>query len=383
MLAMKVQQKDGTFYMTNYRAPEILRRVRFQSRHYDEGYEERMPRHDEEEIASFIRSVERKEGAFQRRPMARKIQQIMNFYEHSESQPMIPGPVLLYTSETLRFEPIGAYERMGNLLEPASPFIIIDGQHRLAGLKLYQEKHPDEAERVEVPTIIFDGHQEDFAAEMFVIINSTHTKINKSHLVDLMERVTYGTSPEKKWAAWIVSRLYEDERSPLRYKINKLGGRSRQEKWILQSELFNEVYRLVDPRKQEPAEGSLHRYFASEFKWDRRGSAPEIFIAYLKAAKSAFGDAWGDKNYMVTTSVTIKALVRALGDLLQDPEVRKALREEICHDAFSKRIAVWKEMIPEFRREGFYERFAAKGQVERVRRIHNELVRRLGRMRPQ
>jgi hypothetical protein len=31
--------------------------------------------------------------------------------------------------------------------------------------------------------------------------------------------------------------------------------------------------------------------------------------------------------------------------------------------------------VREFREEGFYERFAAKGEVERVTRIHKDLAR--------
>jgi hypothetical protein len=42
------------------------------------------------------------------------------------------------------------------------------------------------------------------------------------------------------------------------------------------------------------------------------------------------------------------------------------------------RIAPWAERVRDFRAEGFYERFAAKGQVERVSRIHRELARLAG-----
>jgi hypothetical protein len=52
--------------------------------------------------------------------------------------------------------------------------------------------------------VIFDGKAEDFAAEMFVIINSTPTRINKSHLIDLYERIAWA-EPEKKLAARIGS----------------------------------------------------------------------------------------------------------------------------------------------------------------------------------
>jgi hypothetical protein len=39
------------------------------------------------------------------------------------------------------------------------------------------------------------------------------------------------------------------------------------------------------------------------------------------------------------------------------------------------RLAPWTEQAKSFRNEGFYERFPAKGQVERVSRIHRELNR--------
>ncbi|MEM3043782.1 MAG: DGQHR domain-containing protein [Thermoplasmata archaeon] len=396
VLALRVAQKDGIFYMVSYRAPDILHRVRFLSRDY--GGAEEPARPGEEEIAAFIRGVEKSDAAFQRALIRRKVRDILNFYENAQSQPMIPGPVLLYTDERLDFQPLGGYTALGNLSEPSRPFIIIDGQHRLAGLSLFASKHPELAESVEVPAIIFDGRQEDFAAEMFVIINSTHTRINRSHLVDLMEKVTYGATPEKKWAAWIVRELYENQGSPLRYKINRLGGRSRQDKWILQSELYNEIYRLVDPRRAGEAEAeerrgrrgrppgtgaaegarSIHRFIASEYGWERRGRAPELFIEYFRAVRATFGEIWGSEKYMLNTSVCIKALVRTLGNLLAMEDVRREWRKLRSASVFTSRIQGWAALAADLRREGFYERFAAKGQVERVRVIHRELVRRLG-----
>jgi hypothetical protein len=42
------------------------------------------------------------------------------------------------------------------------------------------------------------------------------------------------------------------------------------------------------------------------------------------------------------------------------------------------RLAPWKEQARAFRSEGFYERFPAKGQIERVARIHKDLARFAG-----
>jgi hypothetical protein len=52
--------------------------------------------------------------------------------------------------------------------------------------------------------------------------------------------------------------------------------------------------------------------------------------------------------------------------------------EETRLDRFRERLAPWAERIREFRNEGFYERFPAKGQIERVARIHRELARAAG-----
>ena len=135
--------------------------------------------------------------------------------------------MLLFTAERLKFDPVRRFDNVGNLEEPRRKYLIIDGQHRLAALHFYRKERPDDARTLHVPCIIFDGKSEDFATEMFVIINSTPTRINKSHLVDLYEKVSWA-APDKKFAAQVVAMLYAEADSPLRYQINRLGGRSKQ-----------------------------------------------------------------------------------------------------------------------------------------------------------
>ncbi len=152
MLATQIRQKDGIFYFGSIRAPELLAKVRFISRFYGEG----------EEIAPA-------------RISRAKVRQLKNFYETAITQPPIPGTVLLFTPEKLRFQAADGTNGVGQLSEPQSKFLIIDGQHRLAALRFYLEERPDDAKTINVPCVIFDGRSEDFATEMFVIINSTPT----------------------------------------------------------------------------------------------------------------------------------------------------------------------------------------------------------------
>jgi hypothetical protein len=64
-------------------------------------------------------------------------------------------------------------------------------------------------------------------------------------------------------------------------------------------------------------------------------------------------------------------MLRVCADLAKadaDPPTERVVR-------WTYRLAPWADMKRQFRNDGFYERFAAKGQVERVSRIHKELSR--------
>jgi DGQHR domain-containing protein len=366
MFATQIRQKDAAFYFVAYPSEELLNKVRFISRFYAEG-ESIQPEavQAEDDVAQFIARIERSEKAFQRELSRAKVRSIKNFYETAITQPPIPGTVLLFTPENLRFESLDASNSHGNLQEPKEKYLIIDGQHRLAALEFYQRSHPGEAKSIYVPCVIFDGRSDDFAAEMFVIINSTPTRINKSHLVDLYERVSWA-EPDRRFAARIAEMLYSEQDSPLRYRINRLGGRSKQEKWILQAELFNEIHRWVKQAWSEiEPQGT-----------DKRGA--ERYYAmirdFFKTAAQVWDEGWGNANYMITRPVTLKAMIRVCADLT----ARDAEPLENRIERWRARLLPWTEQVRAFRAEGFYERFPAKGQIERVARIHRELGRAAG-----
>src|SRR5204862_1982381 len=368
MLATRIRQKDGTFYFVSFKARDILHRVKFTSRFYFEGETIEAEADADDPIAKFIGSVERSEKAFQRMLSRRKVRDIVNFYESAETQPAIPGSILLFSEDVLKFRPLGQYQSVGDLEDPQSGFLIIDGQHRLAGLQFYGARNARMLDQIEVPCVIFDGKTGDFAAEMFVIINSTQTRINRSHLIDLLDRISI-YDDETRLAANIVRKLYEEDSSPLQYKINRLGGRSRQEEWILQAELFNEIKKLVVQNE---------KLFMKDFK-AKPDRAFELIADYLKAVRSVMEKIWGaNEKYKFTVSVTLKALIRVLADLTLRDDLIEKWREKPSPRLFEQLIAPWANLKDEFRNEGFYERFPAKGQIERVRVIEQRLLREIG-----
>ena len=367
MIATRIRQKDGIFYFVSFKARDILNRVKFTSRFYFEGETIEAEADADDPIAKFIGSVERSEKAFQRMLSRRKVRDIVNFYESAETQPAIPGSILLFSEDVLKFRPLGQYQSVGDLEDPQSGFLIIDGQHRLAGLQFYGARNARMLDQIEVPCVIFDGKTGDFAAEMFVIINSTQTRINKSHLVDLLDRISR-YDDETRLAASLVHKLYEETTSPLQYKINRLGGRSRQEKWILQAELFNEIKKLIVQNE---------KLFMRDFR-GKPDRAFELIVDYLKALRTVMERVWGNNDrYKFTTSVTLKAVIRVLGDLTLREDLIEKWRENPTPRLFEKLISPWANLKDEFRNEGFYERFPAKGQIERVRVIEQRLLREM------
>ncbi|MDW8274580.1 MAG: DGQHR domain-containing protein, partial [Chitinophagales bacterium] len=361
MLATQIRQKDAVFYFISYPATDILRKIKFISRFYDEdsGRIEAEETSRRDDIAEFIRKIERSDKSFQRALSRKKVAAIKNFYETAVTQPPIPATVLLFTPHTLQFSPLPNMPNVGNLEEPSDKFFIIDGQHRLAALEFFFRANPEEAATISVPCIIFDGKSEDFATEMFVIINSTPTRINKSHLIDLYEKVSW-TSPDKKLAAQITEMLYSHDDSPLQYRINRLGGRSAKNKWILQAELFNELHRWVAQQMRKNTQIQPGKTWSTYYY--------EMLRDFFKAAKTAWGEAWDNDKYMVCSSLSLKAMIRVAAEL--SPKVAKAdnrLR------AWNEMLAPWQNLLPDFRKEGFYERFVAKGQVERVSVIYKKL----------
>src|SRR5258706_4170199 len=126
MIATQIRQKDAVFYFAAYPSEDLLTKVRFISRFYDEEGETIQPEEvqEEDDVAQFIARIERSEKAFQRILSRSKVRAIRNFYETAISQPPIPGTVLLFTSQRLGFDPL-IEGNVGRLQDPEEKFLII------------------------------------------------------------------------------------------------------------------------------------------------------------------------------------------------------------------------------------------------------------------
>jgi DGQHR domain-containing protein len=287
------------------------------------------------------------ERAYQRPIIKKKIDELVAYYlqcADSGSLPAIPGSVLLVSDRRLEFSPAGGRSDAGTLKLPQESGILraLDGQHRLLALHQLAEKH--NLKDFQVPAVVFDILTADQVVELFVTINSKHTKLNPSHLISLSGRRLY--RDENLAAAHDVIRtLNEDDGSPLRGQIKVLGiGRGHVTQASLADEL-RDVYAATDA-----AGGRVAREF--------RENSRRFFLNYFKAAARAFPAAFRGRKYSIKSSTSLRAFIRVVpyviamirtrgGDVWSAGELDAALRpwSEAIGDRRFETETVWREKM--------------------------------------
>src|SRR6266508_5732903 len=287
------------------------------------------------------------EQAYQRPIIQKKIDELVAYYlqcADSGTLPAIPGSVLLVSDRRLEFSPSGGRGDSGALKLPEESGILraLDGQHRLLALHQLAEKH--NLKDFQVPAVVFANLTADQVVELFVTINSKHTKLNPSHLISLSGRRLY--RDENLAAAHDVIRaLNEDEHSPLKGQIKVLGiGRGT----VTQASLADELRDVFASR--DAAGGRMSKEF--------RENARRFFLNYFKAAARAFPVAFAGRKYAIRTATSLRAFIRIVpyviamirsrgGDVWSAGELDAALRPwaEAIGDRRFETETIWKEKL--------------------------------------
>ena len=293
------------------------------------------------------RKIGSSEQAYQRPIIQKKIEELVAYYlqcADSGTLPAIAGSVLLVSDRRLEFAPSGGRADMGTLKLPDEGGILraLDGQHRLLALHQLAEKH--NLKDFQVPAVVFDALTPDQVVELFVTINSKHTKLNPSHLISLSGRRLY-RDDNLAAAHDVIRALNEDEHSPLRGQIKVLGiGKGTVTQASLADEL-RDVFASMDA-----AGGRMAREF--------RENARRFFLNYFKAAARAFPAAFAGRKYSIKSSTALRAFIRIVpyviamirsraGDVWSSGELDAALRPwaEAIGDRRFETEGAWKEKM--------------------------------------
>ncbi|MCG3662651.1 DGQHR domain-containing protein [Aliarcobacter butzleri] len=205
---------------------------------------------------------------------------------------------------------------------------ILDGQHRIAGLKDFPKN-----EKFNINVTIFVDIDPSEQAQIFSTVNLAQTKVNKSLVYDLYELAKY-KSPQKSCHNIAVT-LNQIEGSPFYHKIKRLGvaTEGRFNETITQSTFVRSFIKYICKNETEEVrdrdlymKGKIPErateneqeklIFRNMFIDDREMDITDIIWEYFDAVKERWNEAWNnsEKGSMLSRSNGFMAHARFLRD---------------------------------------------------------------------
>lgn len=212
--------------------------------------------------------------------------------------------------------------RFGEIPDGQTVAVIVDGQHRIEGLRLAgAASEKSELSGFNIPFVfMFDLSPEDMA-KIFVTINSTQRKVDKSLISDLFG-LSSRRSPQRT-CHLIAVALNNTEGGPFHNGLKMLGRRVSGTEILSQGSFSKYLLKLIsrkpedDERKlyngQIPAEDEkapLRQYFLD----DKDEMILRIAENYFTAISSVFSKAWHEEpdKHMLRKTVGFSALIQLL-----------------------------------------------------------------------
>lgn len=129
-----------------------------------------------------------KDQGYQRTPSRPRLLKISQFIEKDDN-PIFPTTILLSSREKLDFK--ADVDSDEGFLTIRHPLWIVDGQHRIYGLRLaIQERGLEEWNEMELPVVILDNFNKDYETLQFFVLNTTQKRVPTDLAQQLLRKVS-------------------------------------------------------------------------------------------------------------------------------------------------------------------------------------------------
>ncbi|MCJ1887331.1 DGQHR domain-containing protein [Pseudomonas sp. LA21] len=153
---------------------------------------------------------------------------------------------------------------------------ILDGQHRVLGLRELQQIAPEKLELIEL-LIVFVFEIDIYSeATIFTTINSNQKQVSKSLIYDLFS-LNPNRSIEKSCHE-IVKSLNDDEQSPFYRKIKILGKKVEDSETLSQSAFIDQLIKSLTATNSE-----TRKFYENKEEWALRKIISNVFSAINSA----------------------------------------------------------------------------------------------------
>lgn len=179
---------------------------------------------------------------------------------------------------------------------------VLDGQHRLLGLKELTEQELTRFELLVVFAFDIDVYAE---ATIFATINSTQKQVSKSLMYDLFS-LKPGRSVEKSCHE-IVRSLNDDPESPFHKRIKLLGKKMGEQETLSQAAFVDQIARQIKNND------NLRRFYEGSEDWVIRKIVSNCYSAVIQAQMQS--ENTFPKDYFFRTT-GFGGVAQALGSLV-------------------------------------------------------------------
>lgn len=290
---LRYNQPGATFYACTIKASEIIHRLA-------------------------IRRRSDSSDGIQRDDDRKRVRDIGNYLSTTDA--IIPTPII-----------VSAYE---NCIELKNTHLeisdnekiighILDGQHRILGLKEIPESILEEIELLIVFVFGIDTYSE---ATIFTTINSNQKQVSKSLIYDL-----FALDPKRskeRVCHEIVKSLNDDPLSPFHKRIKILGKKIEDTESLSQSAFIDQLLKTINKKSS-----ALIKYYENEEDWVLR----KLIINCFKAIDNTIESTQNQypKDYFYRTS-GYGGVTQALSEIVSAGEKNRNISEDFFEKVFTK-----------------------------------------------
>ena len=309
---IKIVQPIGTFYISALNAEIVCRITTVERREYDNDNNTSM--------------------GIQRAISTKRVNEIAKYTNDPDAT--FPTPIIISVND---IESNNLGEDFFEFDQNSIVGEIIDGQHRVEGLK-----KSDNRGEFTLPIILMFNLQEEDKAYVFSIINSKQTQVTKSLIYDLFS-VSESRSPQKTCHE-LARLLNTDEESPFYRRLKMLGAKNYQEASLSQGSFIRYLMPLISKKPDEDYVNiklrkdlnddlsiPLRYYFIN----NEDGVIYKILLNVFKALKDTFPNEWNNPDkYILSKTTGYGALIGALKILVKEGRENKDLTYEYFRNIF-------------------------------------------------
>lgn len=307
---IKIDQPIGTFYLTSMKASTVAR------------------------IATVIRRHENPD-AVQREQSESRIKDIAKYCGDSDAT--FPTPIIIAVNDDAKVKLTDT-----KFLFDENEIIgdVIDGQHRLEGLKA-----SNSIAKFEIPVVLMFNLFPEEKAYVFSIINSKQTRVNMSLIYDLFalssKRSPFKTCHETARA------LNKEPGSPFYNRLKMLGKKTEEQELasLSQGTFIKYMLELISRKPEEDTrqlkngtgldnddKPVLRKYFVKE----QDSVLYKIMLNLFLGVKDAFPEEWNNPDkFIISKSIGFGAVIKAFPEIYPIGVKKQTLTREFFKEIFT------------------------------------------------